>query len=62
MPCEVVVIGTPIDLNRIITIEKPTVRVTYELQEIGQPDLPHLLEGIVKQARDQQQKAPAASR
>ena len=39
VPCDVVVIGTPIDLNRILTIERPTVRVRYELQEIGQPDL-----------------------
>ena len=41
---EVVVIGTPIDLNRLIDIKKPTVRVTYELQEIGEPTL----EDIVK--------------
>ena len=31
--CEVVVIGTPIDLRRMIKIDKPTVRVTYELRE-----------------------------
>ncbi|MBM3328490.1 MAG: GTPase [Calditrichaeota bacterium] len=36
---DVVIIGTPIDLRRIIDIEKPTVRVTYDLQEIGQPTL-----------------------
>ncbi len=42
--CDVVVIGTPIDLNRIIKIKKPTVRVGYELQEIGQPDLRAVLE------------------
>ncbi|MGE5814737.1 MAG: cyclic 2,3-diphosphoglycerate synthase [Acidobacteriota bacterium] len=44
VPCDVVVIGTPIDLNRIISINKPTVRVRYELQEIGQPELG----GIIK--------------
>jgi predicted GTPase len=43
VPCDVVVIGTPIDLNRIISIGKPTVRVRYELQEIGQPDLAELI-------------------
>jgi predicted GTPase len=43
VPCDVVVIGTPIDLNRIISINKPTVRVRYELQEIGQPDLAELV-------------------
>jgi predicted GTPase len=41
--CDVVVIGTPIDLNRVVRIEKPTVRVKYELQEIGQPNLEQLL-------------------
>src|SRR3989338_7678697 len=39
VPCDVVVIGTPIDLGRLITIRQPVVRVRYELQEIGQPDL-----------------------
>jgi predicted GTPase len=37
--CDAVVIGTPIDLNRIIKIKKPTTRVYYNLQEIGKPDL-----------------------
>jgi predicted GTPase len=41
--CDAVVIGTPIDLNRIIKIKKPTVRVGYELQEVGKPDLRQLL-------------------
>jgi predicted GTPase len=37
--CDLVVIATPIDLGRIIRINKPSVRVQYELQEIGQPTL-----------------------
>ena len=41
--CDAVVIGTPIDLNRIVKIRKPTVRVGYELQEIGKPDLADVL-------------------
>ncbi len=41
--CDVVVIGTPIDLNRIVKIDKPTCRVKYELQEIGEPNLEQLL-------------------
>lgn len=41
--CDVVVIGTPIDLTRIIRIKKPTVRVGYELQEIGSPNLEQVL-------------------
>ena len=42
--CDAVVIGTPIDLNRVVKINKPTVRVGYELQEIGRPNLVDLLE------------------
>ena len=37
--CDVVVIGTPIDLNRVIDIKKPSVRVFYDLQSIGKPSL-----------------------
>ena len=33
--CDSVIIGTPIDLGRILKINKPSVRVKYELQEIG---------------------------
>lgn len=40
---DLVIIGTPIDLNRIITIKKPTQRVRYELQEIGKPTLKDIL-------------------
>ena len=40
---DLVVIGTPIDLSRVIKINKPTQRVRYELQEIGQPTLKDVL-------------------
>ena len=40
---DVVVIGTPIDLRRVINLNKPAVRVRYELQEIGKPDLEDVL-------------------
>ena len=46
--CEAVVIGTPIDLSRIIKINKPHTRVYYNLQEIGQPDLTGVLDDFVK--------------
>jgi predicted GTPase len=46
--CDAVVIGTPIDLNRIVKIKKPTVRVGYDLQEIGRPNLVDLLEKFTK--------------
>mgnify|MGYP006290910739 CR=1 FL=1 len=44
--CDTVIIGTPIDLRRIINIKKQSVRVTYDLQEIGHPDLEELLKEI----------------
>ncbi len=37
--CDVVIIGTPIDLRKLVKLNKPAVRVRYELQEIGKPDL-----------------------
>ena len=43
---DLVVIGTPIDLRRVIKINKPAVRVRYELQEIGEPTLAGVLEKI----------------
>jgi predicted GTPase len=41
---DMVIVGTPIDLTRIIEIKQPYQRVRYELQEIGQPTLADLLE------------------
>jgi predicted GTPase len=42
-PADVVLVATPIDLRRIIKIDKPALRVHYELQEIGKPDLEDVL-------------------
>lgn len=47
-PCDSVIIGTPIDLSRILKINKPATRVHYDLQEIGQPDLNHVLDDFLK--------------
>ncbi|MFC2112009.1 cyclic 2,3-diphosphoglycerate synthase [Bacteroidota bacterium] len=41
--CDSVVIGTPIDLSRIVNIKKPSTRVFYDLQEIGNPNLADIL-------------------
>ena len=45
--CDAVVIGTPIDLNRLIKINKPNTRVYYDLQEIGYPNLEEIIEEFV---------------
>ncbi|MBW2605907.1 MAG: GTPase, partial [Deltaproteobacteria bacterium] len=41
--CDAVVVATPIDLNRIIKIDKPNTRVFYDLQEIGSPNFEEVL-------------------
>jgi predicted GTPase len=49
MPVDVVVVATPIDLGRILRLEKPAVRVTYELEEIGSPRLSDILDEFLPQ-------------
>ncbi|MGC8594542.1 MAG: cyclic 2,3-diphosphoglycerate synthase [Candidatus Kryptoniota bacterium] len=41
--CDTVIIGTPIDLRRVVKINKPTVRVRYELEEKTKPDLENVI-------------------
>jgi predicted GTPase len=40
---ELVLIGTPIDLRRLVDFEQPALRVTYRLQEVGEPTLEDVL-------------------
>ena len=49
--CDTVVIGTPIDLAKIININKPTVRVRYDLQEIGYPSLADILKDLFEKPK-----------
>ncbi len=46
--CDAVVMGTPIDLTRVMRIEKPYVRVTYELEEVGIPKLGDVLAPFIE--------------
>jgi predicted GTPase len=48
VPCDLVIVGTPIDLSRLVKIDKPVVRARYELQEIGRPDLADALAPLLK--------------
>jgi len=50
-PCDVVVIGTPIDLRRVMSIEKPTVRVKYELQVLGSVSLEQVLDDFLQRSK-----------
>ena len=43
VPCDIVLVATPIDLARIIKLNKPHLRVTYEVEEVGHPVLAELL-------------------
>jgi len=46
--CDAVVIGTPIDLGRLLTFKVPSTRVRYELQEIGLPNLETTIDRLMK--------------
>lgn len=41
--CDSVIVGTPIDISRVVRIQKPFIRVKYVLEEIGKPDLEDVL-------------------
>ena len=55
VPCDVVVIGTPIDLRRVITIDKPTVRVQYELKVLGPVSLEQVLAEFLQRGKNNEQ-------
>lgn len=47
-PCDLVVVGTPIDLTRMLKIKHPMERVRYELQVIGRPTLEEVVQAVIK--------------
>jgi predicted GTPase len=47
-PCDVVLIGTPIDLRRVLQINKPAVRAQYNLEELGTPTLEDVLKKLLQ--------------
>lgn len=51
-PCDVVVIGTPVDLRRIMKITKQAVKLQYELEEITHPDLTEVLKPIIEKIKN----------
>jgi len=48
VPCDLVLVATPIDLARVITIDKPAMRVSYETDEVSRPDLKDVLDSFTK--------------
>ena len=53
IPCDVVVLGTPIDLRRVITIKQPTVRANYELKVLGPVSLEQILQEFLQRSEKQ---------
>jgi len=47
-PCDLVLIGSPIDIRKVIDIDKPAMRVYYDLDEIGEPNLKTVLKEFLK--------------
>ena len=52
VPCDVVVIGTPIDLRRVVSINQPTVRVKYDLKVLGPVSLEQILDDFIQKSRN----------
>lgn len=46
VPCDLVLVATPIDLRRVMDIAKPSMRVRYELQEIGTPTIEEAIRSV----------------
>jgi predicted GTPase len=46
--CDAVVIGTPVNLQKFIKIDKPSVRVSYDIKEIGKPTLEEIISDFLK--------------
>jgi predicted GTPase len=49
VPCDLVVVATPIDLARTIKVEKPSIRVRYEVEELGNPALAELIANFTEE-------------
>jgi predicted GTPase len=53
-PCDAVIVGTPVDLRRLLTLHVPAVRVSYDVEEIGHPTLEALLPLLAQRTQTQQ--------
>jgi len=48
IPCDSVIVGTPVDLGRYLKINKPLVRITYEIHTVEKPSIKEMVERFVK--------------
>ncbi len=49
VPCETIVIATPVRLARLIAVPHPSCQVSYDLEEVSQPDLTDIVDGFVSE-------------
>ncbi len=49
VPCDTVIVGTPIDIGKLMKLNKPLVRVKYSVEEVGKPDLTDILKIFMKE-------------
>jgi len=47
VPCDLVLVATPVDVRRILKLNRPALRVSYDTQEIGKPDLGSVLDDFL---------------
>ncbi|MEK3934639.1 cyclic 2,3-diphosphoglycerate synthase [Sporosarcina sp. FSL W7-1349] len=58
--CDAVIIGTPMDLSRVISINKPCTRIHYDLEEVGSPDLNEILKKFIQEHQLVKAQSPKA--
>jgi predicted GTPase len=51
-PCDLVIVATPIDLSRLIKIPQPTLRVSYRIEDFGEPTLGEVIDNFVRNLPD----------
>ena len=56
---DAVYIATPVDLRRVIDIKHPSTRVSYELDEIGRPDLDDIMGAFLRQLENEMEEVEA---
>jgi predicted GTPase len=49
VPCDAVLVASPVDLSRLLHFDKPAIRVRYEVEELGEPKLSTILHGFMAQ-------------
>ena len=61
VPCDVVAVGTPIDLGRLVKIEQPSVRVTYRVEDASEPTLDDIVDAFLEEHGLEASRRPRAA-